>query len=81
MNEEKGVEKVTTGTVETGRHEGPFINPARLLELLQYAVDNDPGTERKLMLFYLDEDHEQSLDLVEVYSEARICSMTFRRRA
>ena len=60
--------------------EGPFITPARLLELLNRAVDGDPGTERKLMLFYLDEDHEQSLDLVEVYSEARICSMTFRRR-
>jgi hypothetical protein len=74
----KDESKAVTGEVETGRLAGPFVNPQQVLDALQYAVERDPGTERKLMLFYF-EDGEQ-IELIEVHSEARICSMTFRRR-
>ena len=76
--DEKALEPICiSGTVETDRLEGPFLNPARLLEWLGGVVANDPGTERKVMLFWLD---NECLELIECHSEARVCSMSFRRR-
>lgn len=68
--------KAVYGELQTDRLDGPFVNPAAVLKLLQMAVDRDPGTEKKLMLFYLETG--ERLELVEAYSEARVCSMTFR---
>ena len=55
-----------------------LINPAQFLEEFMLAVVNDPGTERKLMLFFLD---EEEICFVCARSEARVMSLEFKRRS
>lgn len=54
-----------------------IINPTNFAKKLIEAVENDPGTERKAMLFYLD---DKEVEFKEISSEARVCVLYLQSR-
>ena len=54
-----------------------LINPRQFVTEVMAAIASDPGTEKKLMGFYLD---DEEIQFVEARSEARVMSITFTRR-
>lgn len=56
--------------------EGRIINPSNFAKELIEAVESDPGTERKAMLFYVD---DEQIRFVRARSEARVMTLEFTR--
>lgn len=55
-----------------------LINPWDFVQELMVTIASDPGTEKKLMLFYLD---DEEISFVCARSEARVMSLEFKRRS
>ena len=54
-----------------------IISPMQFAEEFMLAVVNDPGSERKAMLFYLD---GEEIAFVAARSEARVTVIEFTRK-